>query len=59
MLDKDINVILIKRMTMEHIIKEDLHDNKEEITQESLQPNRINPGEKAYQSAFRKKMQQI
>lgn len=50
MLDKDINVILIKQMTMEHIIKEDLHDNKEEITQESLQPKRINPGEKAYQS---------
>lgn len=32
------------------IINEELHDDKEVITQESLQPKRINPDEKAYQS---------
>lgn len=30
------------------IINEELYDDKEVITQESLQPKRINPEEKAY-----------
>lgn len=44
------DVILIEKMINGQIINEELHDDKEVITQESLQPKRINPDEKAYQS---------
>ena len=44
------DVILIEKMINGQIINEELHDDKEVKTQESLQPKRINPDEKAYQT---------